>query len=220
VRLEVVGWNPIEDSGTSLDSFAWYSALYEYSRPPVEGEDEPEIGPDGDLVSAMISTAIIPRFCKIVEGGAFDPYSAKSLRRMVDLAEQVEASVESDGQKFQVSFCMYVLPLSAHHLVQVLLKSVYTIFANEASITELLLAPYLSLNHPPFNPESIPARQRFLARRMKLVQNIVRWRKYTGERFGIGELATRLVIRCIVPVADSGWDVGGEESVRKVSFKC
>jgi GC-rich sequence DNA-binding factor len=48
------------------------------------------------------------------------------------------------------------------------------------------------------------------------VQNIVRWRKYTGERFGIGELATRLVARCIAPVADGGWDVGGEECVRKV----
>jgi GC-rich sequence DNA-binding factor len=103
VRLEVVGWNPIEDTRTSLDSFAWYSALYEYSRLPAEEEEEPEMGPDGDLVSAMISTAIVPRLCKIVEGGAFDPYSTNSLRRMVDLAEQVEASVERDSQKFQVS---------------------------------------------------------------------------------------------------------------------
>ena len=31
-----------------------------------------ELGPDGDLVSAMISTAVIPRICKMIEGGAFD----------------------------------------------------------------------------------------------------------------------------------------------------
>jgi GC-rich sequence DNA-binding factor len=103
VRLEIVGWNPIDDS-KSLDDFRWYSSLYEYSRPPTEGgdEEEPELGPDGDLVSAMISTAIVPRLCKIIEGGAFDPYSAKDLRRIVDLAEQVEASLERNNQKFQV----------------------------------------------------------------------------------------------------------------------
>jgi GC-rich sequence DNA-binding factor len=53
-------------------------------------------------VSAMISTALIPRLCKIVEGGAFDAYSTKGVRRLRDLAEQLEASVEGDGTKFQV----------------------------------------------------------------------------------------------------------------------
>jgi GC-rich sequence DNA-binding factor len=106
VRLELVGWNPIEDARrTSLDGFTWYSALHEYSRPSVE--DDEELGPDGDLVSAMISTAVVPRLWKVVEGGAFDPYSTKNLRRMVDLAEQVEASVEKDSQKFQVRIFPY-----------------------------------------------------------------------------------------------------------------
>ena len=216
VRLEVVGWNPIEDSKASLDGFAWYMALHEYSRPPVREDEEPELGPDGDLVSAMISTAILPRICKIVEGGAFDPYSVKCLRRMVDIAEQVEASIDKNNPKFQVSYLDISLLKLTLMIIQTLLKSVYTIFANEVSNTESSLAPYLTLNNPPFNPESIPARQRFLARRTKLVQNILRWRKYTGERFGIGELATRLATRCIGPVGESGWDVGGADCVRKV----
>ena len=111
VRLELVGWNPIEDARrTSLDGFNWYSALHEYSRPSVENDEESELGPDGDLVSAMISTAVVPRLCKVVEGGAFDPYSNKNLRRMVDLAEQVEASVEKDSQKFQVRIPPYTKP--------------------------------------------------------------------------------------------------------------
>lgn len=217
VRLEIVGWNPIEDSRPTMDSFVWYSALYEYSRPPTE-DDEQELGPDGDLVSAMISTALVPRLCKIVEGGAFDPYSSRSLRRMVDLAEQVEASIEKEGQKFQVSVVVNEhFGVGADDLQQMLLKAVYTVFINEVSTIESILAPYLMLNNPPFNPESIPSRTRFLARRIKFLRNVVRWRKYTGDRFGIGELATRFVIRCIVPVADSGWDVGGAESTQKVS---
>lgn len=63
---------------------------------------EAELGPDGDLVSAMVSTAVIPRICKMVESGAFDPFSAKSTRSLVDLAEQVEIYVERDNTKFQV----------------------------------------------------------------------------------------------------------------------
>lgn len=119
VRLEIVGWNPIDDS-KSLDAFRWYSSLYEYSHPHTEEDDEeeePELGPDGDLVSAMISTAIVPRLCKIIEGGAFDPYSAKGLRMIVNLAEQVEASLERNNQKFQVSTIIGVLHLilGAHH---------------------------------------------------------------------------------------------------------
>jgi len=164
-----------------------------------EDDEEPELGPDGDLVSAMISTAIVPRLCKIIEDGAFDPYSAKSLRRMLDLAEQVEAYVDGDNAKFQA-----------------LLKSVYTSFLTSITTVTTLLEPYIALDRPQFDPEAIPARQRFLARRIKLLQNILRWRKYTGEKFGIGELAMRLVSRCIFPVAESGWEVGGEESVSKI----
>lgn len=63
------------------------------------------MGPDGDLVSAMISTAIIPRFCKLIEGGAFDPYSAEHVRTLADVVEQIEASVQRDDLKFQV--CSY-----------------------------------------------------------------------------------------------------------------
>ena len=88
-----------------MDTFSWYKSLYDYSRPPQADQDEdeePELGPDGDLVSAMVSTAVIPRLCKLIEGGALDPYSSKDLRTIVDLAEQIEMSVDRDNLKFQV----------------------------------------------------------------------------------------------------------------------
>lgn len=97
-----------------------------------------------------------------------------------------------------------------------LLKSVFTVFQRAVESAEATVAPYLALNQPPFDPESIPARQRYLARRQKLLNNLIRWRKYTGERFGIGMLLTNLVNNCTLPVAESGWDVGGEERMRKV----
>lgn len=63
---------------------------------------EPELGPDGDLVASMVSTAVIPRICKLVVGGAFDPYSSKHMKQAVDLLEQIEVSIERKDVKFQV----------------------------------------------------------------------------------------------------------------------
>ena len=97
-----------------------------------------------------------------------------------------------------------------------LLKSVYTVFSNAVETSVATLVPYLSLNQPLFDPEAIPARKRYLARRRKLLNNILRWRKYTGERFGIGLLVTQLLNDCMLPVAESGWEVGGEECMKKV----
>ena len=62
----------------------------------------PEMGPDGDLVSMMITTAVLPRLFKLIEGGALDPFSGKDIRRLVDIAEEIEVSVERSNHKFQV----------------------------------------------------------------------------------------------------------------------
>lgn len=60
------------------------------------------MGPDGDLVSATITTVVLPRLTKLLEGGALDPFSGKNIRRLVDLAEEVEISVEKSNHRFQV----------------------------------------------------------------------------------------------------------------------
>lgn len=119
VRFEMLGseqgaWDPVREE-RSLDTFAWYLALHDYSRVQRQGDDEDEtmeeeeLGPEGDLVSAMITTAVIPRVCKILEGGGFDPYSGKHARRLVDLAEEIEVSVGKENAKFEVCFRTRVL---------------------------------------------------------------------------------------------------------------
>lgn len=97
------------------------------------------------------------------------------------------------------------------------LKAALVPFREAVTDMEDTLVPFLALNRPRFDPEAIPARWRVLARQRKLLSNILQWRKYTGELFGIGQLATRLVQQCVVPIAESGWEVGGEEGLRKVS---
>ncbi|KAG6839194.1 hypothetical protein C0991_004989, partial [Blastosporella zonata] len=147
----------------------------------------------------MISTAVIPRLSAVIGGGALDPYSEAHIRRVVHLAEEVEASVESGSVK-----------------VQTLLKTIVTSFQTAIADTEALLARFKAVHRglPAFDPEAIPARRRFLIRRVKLLRNMLRWRRHTGERYGVGALATRLVEQCVIDVAESGWEVGGEDITR------
>lgn len=99
---------------------------------------------------------------------------------------------------------------------QILLKSVSAAFQAAIDADEQLIEPYLKVNQSRFDPETIPARKRYLNRRVKLVQTLVRWRKHSGEGSGVEGLVKHTVDAFIVPIADGGWDVGGEECLRKV----
>lgn len=104
---------------------------------------------------------------------------------------------------------------------QKLFQSVLARFESAIADTESQISKYRSSRRAPaFDPETIPVRRRFLARRVKLLQNLLRWRKHTGERFGVGALTTRLVDGCIVDVAQYGWEAGGDEFARQVRIVC
>lgn len=65
-------------------------------------EGSTALGAEGDLASSMVSTAIVPRLCKIIEDGGFNPYSMKDVKTAADLVEQVEIAVrDSANLKFQ-----------------------------------------------------------------------------------------------------------------------
>jgi len=103
-----------------------------------------------------------------------------------------------------------------------LLRSVAGCFQAAISSTEESVVKYTQTHGQQsrvagFNPDAIPSRRRFLNRRLKLVKNLLRWRKYTGERFGLAGMLARLIERSVLPIAEGGWEVGGEEIVRKVS---
>ncbi|KAH7098970.1 nineteen complex-related protein 2-domain-containing protein [Auriculariales sp. MPI-PUGE-AT-0066] len=200
-RLEVVGWNPLENQ-RGIDSFQWFQDLYAYSYIKQDASDEdPQLGPDGDLATSMVSTALLGRICKLLESGAFDPYNGTHVPRLVDIVESIEAALESEAVKFHM-----------------LLKAALTPFREEVERTSQAVRDAVGRagqKLPSFDPQAPPARRRFLARRLKLLRNLVRWRKYSGERFGAGELVTRLLQEGMLPVAESGWDVGGGDVLRK-----
>jgi GC-rich sequence DNA-binding factor len=96
------------------------------------------------------------------------------------------------------------------------LKAFLGVFQDTVNSLRSSQDPFLALDKPPFHPGAIPARKRLLSRQEKLMTNILRWRRYTNSQFGIDEVARDLMVNCILPVAKSGWEVGGEESVHRV----
>ncbi|KEP54034.1 putative GC-rich sequence DNA-binding factor [Rhizoctonia solani 123E] len=188
VRLEVLVWDPLVDRRT-LDSFRWYKSLHEFS-----GEN-PE--PEQDLVLSMTATAIIPRLTRLVQAGALDPYSGKHIKRLRDVVEQIEATVDADSSKLNPLLGACIAP-----------------FRKAVDELQTQLGTY-TLGAGTFDPEGVPARNRYLVKVSKLLANLVAWRKYTGEKFGVGELIERVLGKVMLPIAEGGWEVGGDDVLRK-----
>lgn len=94
-------------SNITLDSFTWFKALFNYSRPPVDQEDddmdlEPEVGEEGDLTVEMVHKAVLPWLTKAFQNGAYDPYSARQTRRAVDLVEFI-GDMSNGSKEYDVS---------------------------------------------------------------------------------------------------------------------
>lgn len=68
-----------------------------------DDEDEPPLGPEGDLIPEMVSRAVVPLLVKAFDNGAYDPYSAPQTRRAIDLADLVSDLTGKDSRKYTVS---------------------------------------------------------------------------------------------------------------------
>lgn len=67
---------------------------------------------------------------------------------------------------------------------------------------------------PAFDPASRTSMERFVRRRLKLVKNILLWRRYSMHE--ARELITRIVNDVLRPVMERAWDGGGRDMALKV----
>lgn len=68
---------------------------------------------------------------------------------------------------------------------------------------------------PAFDPASRTSMERFVRRRLKLIKNILLWRRQSPNE--VRELVNRLVTEVLRPVLERAWDGGGQDMVQKVS---
>ncbi|KAG8754904.1 hypothetical protein FRC14_004538 [Serendipita sp. 396] len=196
-RVELLGWLPLENS-PHLDEFQWYSQLYERAHPDPDMEEE--LRPEDDLPGNMCRTMLIPRLNALVSGGGLDAYSRRQVSRAIDIAEQIEASLGDEGDRY----------LSILKIV----TRVFEIATNDLKDQFQKYSVSAPSTKPTFDPEAISARRRYMKRVIKLTENIMLWRKYSKERFGVGRLVTTL-LEILFFVSQGGWDIGGEEFIRK-----
>jgi len=199
-RGEMIGWEPTRSS-TSLDSFKWYQAVHDYSRPsrPEQAEDqemdEPELGPDGDLLPPMVSAAVIPNIVKAFEAGAYDVYSAKQSRRVVDLVDLVSVYTTKDNVNFR-SILRAVVELFLRHVDAT------------AGLVKAACGPE-SGQPPAFDPASRTALATFARRRIRLMRNLLMWRRFASSE--VAELLRKIVVEILLPCLTKCWDSGGQQ---------
>lgn len=164
-------------------------------------DDEPPLGPDGDLVVEMVQKAVVPLLTKHFEAGAYDPYSTPQTRRAIDLVEVVAELTGKDSKKYTT-----------------LLKAIMAVFSDHiASLATLIGSAMAPGGIPPpgFNSESRVATGRFLRKRVKLLRNILLWRREAPME--VRELVNRVVGEVIRPVLERHWEGGGREIGIQVS---
>lgn len=95
-----------------------------------------------------------------------------------------------------------------------ILQSTYRPFRRAVDSTASLIQSALQSTSPllkgmdPY-PTVVVARNRFLARRFKLLKNLLMWRKVVGDMYGVGSLVGEVVERLVEPVIQGEMRRGG-----------
>lgn len=83
-------------------------------------------------------------------------------------------------------------------------------------VTMVQAASLPSATQPPaFDPASRTSMERFVRRRLKLIRNMLLWRRHSPNE--VRELVTRTVNDVVRPVLEKAWDGGGQDMVTKAS---
>lgn len=69
---------------------------------------------------------------------------------------------------------------------------------------------------PAFDPATRIAMERFVRRRLKLIRNILLWRRQSPNE--VRELVNRIINDLVRPVLEKTWDGGGQDMVPRVSL--
>jgi len=165
--------------------------------------DEYPLGPDGDLVIEMTQKTVLPLLIKSFEAGAYDPYSTPQTRKAIDLAEVIHSLCGQTSKKYAD-----------------LLRAIMAVFAEEVSRQTEQLSDCRkpgAIPPPSFDSASRVALGRFVRRRLKMIRNLLMWKREAARE--VGEIISRIVGEVLRPILERQWDGGGKELAQTVSFQ-
>lgn len=169
----------------------------------MDEEDEPRLGPDGDLVPAMVSSAVTVLITKCVEVGGYDLYSAGQARRLTDLVDMVGEYTGKENSKYKAILRAVLSTFNAQ--IDSLIEKVSNITQSNAS-----------QDPPAFDPATRTSLMSFNHRQIKLVRNLLAWKRYVpmGD---LNTLVAKLVSGAMRAGIQKHWDSGGSDLATRVS---
>jgi GC-rich sequence DNA-binding factor len=201
-----------------LEQYKWHISLSSFIHSS-EGNDEmaePPSSQDEEIMSSMLAAIIIPKFEKWLSE-VYDMFSLHQTKAALRLLDEVEIAVPKGTTGYE-------------SLITSLLRRV----SETISSSQSLIFPYLSSLASPshlLTPESMAARNSFLNKYYKLVQDGLRWKSKAkgirlptdwegvGRGLGLEEMIKgELVDRTLVPVLEAAWETGGKEVGVKVNW--
>lgn len=163
-------------------------------------EGEAELGPEGDLVAAMVSSVVTRTITRAIEAGAYDLYSLRQTRILVDLADMIAEYAGKENSKFRAT-----------------LTAILTAFVEEIDELRDMVAKAMApdaIPPPAFDPASRSALSSFVHRQLKLASTILAWRRFASiETTG---LVNRILKEILQPCLTRSWESGGQEAAAKV----
>ena len=82
LRLEMLGWNPIQPSCPNFEEYSWFLCLMTYGYR--EGQDPSTDDPDTNLIPIIVNKVLLPKVTKLVEC-CWDPFSSQQTKRLTEL---------------------------------------------------------------------------------------------------------------------------------------
>jgi GC-rich sequence DNA-binding factor len=221
VRLEICGWDPLQPPTRTLDSFDWFKAVHHYSETGSGDVD------DADVLPSLVGTAVIPRLVKIITpsseqeqaaGGipnldveripvgtsSFNPYSTPLMKRVVDLCEEVGVTMgvyppvseppASKGKEMARS--------ENEAKTNLLYTSISSVFETTVEKERVLLAEFVTTARIANTLDRLESLKRFFDQKMRLLQNMIRWRSFllsaSSPSSGVIDTSIRTFVREVV----------------------
>ncbi|XP_070568099.1 PAX3- and PAX7-binding protein 1-like [Ptychodera flava] len=86
VRLQLIGWNPLDENAADFEQMEWFETLMYYGFR--EGEGIERSDPDVKLMPGLVEKVVLPKITYLVEN-VWDPMSSTQTHRLVEFIHKI-----------------------------------------------------------------------------------------------------------------------------------